>query len=1320
MRAISVFLALVAFNIAKAAPTINSFTVSDGNSTSDTALAVAPGTELTLSWDVSDAASVIVVPGVGPSPLNGTATVTFGGEPTTYFVNANGDGFAQAMVTVTVDPTTVDPVLSEVLANPDDTSLVDEDGERSDWVELRNPFTFEMEIGGYFLTDDPEMPAKWEIPAGTMIPANGELLVFATGKNRSVLGQNLHTNFRLNADQDQILLMGSDGASVVDQFVWSGSGSHPPGKSYGRWGDPEQQRFLLNPSPGMPNVGPFFTKAKVDFSVGSSSFTDDFSLTLASVDSVLDIRYTTDRSVPNESSMLYTGPITIDASTMVRARVMGPNLIGDVSGRHYVKLSAGDIPAGEMAGAANLEGFTSNLPIVVVDTMGSGGENVEGLRAATFTVYEPVDGVAALTQEPSLTSRAGYRVRGQSSAGFAKKQYRFELWNQENEDKDQALLGMPSDSDFILGAPFVDKSFIRNSLAYELGREIGLNAPRTRHVEVFLNTDGGDLNYETDYVGVYFVGETNKITNDRIDLKKLDPQDDTEPQITGGYMMKWEQNVSEASKRVPGFSNLELVDPDGADEATTGQKQWLSNYLQDVDARVKSEDRGDPVTGYAPVLDVPSYANIMVINELARDQDGYMRSAYMSKDRGGKIIQGPLWDYNLGMGTGCCRNNRNTSPTGTDSGWQYLENTPVSEHKWERDLVQDPDFWQAFVDRWQGLRAGILDDDALHARMDAQSDPLQAAAVRNFARWDNLGSTNFTFFFSPASADYQGQIDFMKDWTTDRMAWIDSQMTSPPSVSPAGGIVANGSIATVGGNQGVIYYTTDGTDPRESGGGVNAKAERFAATGLEEVSLITRADQWSYLDDGSNQGDSDTAPWAQLAFNDDAWARGSAPLGYSNGVTTTVSFGGNFADRHITTYFRKEFTVANAADLQELEMEIQYDDGALVYLNGVLQGRFNMPGGVVDFETVASDGQVGIEETAWTTLILNPADLLEGGNVVAIELHQESPGSSDLSFDFSLTGKKPVGEQPQISITETTTVIARALDGGQWSGPVEQIYLVGTAASSGNLVVSELNYHPADPSVTEMNAGFTSAEDFEFIEFLNISTETIDLSGVHFTAGVDFTFPTGRLLAAGERVLVARKVRAIQERYPSVSATQLAGEFENESGLKNSGERLTVNAITGEIIVDFEFNDRSPWPEAADGEGASLVLINPLTAPSHEAATQWRLGASGGNPASSDASTFPGGDSLALLNYATGGVAPTVQLQNDGSVLVTLTLNLRAEDVIGELQIGTSLQGWQNAEPTFRRESLTELSNGLGVLTLRASVPLLNEKLFVRYHVLGR
>lgn len=1319
----SIFL-VAGLTFCEAVPVINVFTVSDGITTSDTGIQAAPGAELTLTWDVSDAASVLILPGVGPSPLSGSAQVTFDGSTTTYFLNANGGGFVQGSLTITVDPSSVNPSLSEVLANPDRDSLLDEDGDTSDWIELGNDFSFEMEVGGYYLTDDPEMLTKWEIPAGTTIADSGELLIFASGKNRNTGGQELHTNFKLNSDEDQILLVSADGMTVVNQFTWTSENAHPGGKSYGRFGEPGQEGFFSVATPDAPNVLPFFTPEKVIFSEVSRTFNGELELAMSSSVAGLGIRYTTDRSEPDENSPLYSAPLTLSETTMVRARLLTADTIGDVSGRHYLKLSDGQIPIDAEAGADTLAEFSSNLPIIILDNVGSGAEQEGSLSATTFTLIEPENGVAKLTDVPSLTSRAGFRIRGASSANFAKKQYRLELWNQENMDKDQAVLGLPSDSDFVLGAPFVDKSFIRNSLTYELGRELGLEAPRTRHVEVFINTNGGELDYGFDYVGVYFLAETNKISNDRIDIEKLDPEDESEPEITGGYLMKWEGGAKTASKVLPGWTGLELADPDQITGATAAQKQWISDYVRDVDDRIASEDRGDPVLGYAPVLDVPSYVNLFVINELSRDQDGYMRSAYFYKERGQPLTHGPLWDYNLTMGTGCCRNNRNTSPGAGDSGWQYIENDGKNEGHWEVELMEEPNFKQAFVDRWQEVREGVLDETALNARIDEQAAPLAEAAVRNFRKWNNLENTNATFFFSPATTTWEGQIDFLKTWNADRMAWIDSQMTIPPSMSPESGLVAMGSTASVTGLEGTIYYTTDGSDPRLSGGDVNPDALIFVGTGLQDVTLVTRADTWSYLDDGSDQGNSDTVStsthWTHPDYDDSSWGAGEAPLGYSNGVTTTLNFGGNFSDRHITTYFRKEFTVAQVSEFLELELEIQYDDGALVYLNGVLQGRFNMADGVVHFDLVSIDGRSGIAETAWETLTLNPADLIEGENVIAIELHQERAGSSDLSFDFSLTARKSAGNPPQIPINGTTIVTARALVGEDWSGPQSELYIVGAAANTENLVVTELNYHPADPSVDEMNEGFLDQDDFEFIEMMNISTETIDLSGAHFSEGIDFAFPLGKMLAPGQRTLVVKNSAAIQERYPTVLISAIAGEFQNDSGLKNSSERVTLLSAADEVIFSIKYSDKSPWPESADGAGASLTLIDPFSNPDPGQGTQWRSSAHGGSPAATDATIFSGGNAEALLSYATGGVEPEISVLEDGTIELRFTLNLLADDLEGTFQMSPEMASWSGGSTLFFRESLTEIGGGLGVLTLRSNTPLVDEGLFFRYHISKR
>lgn len=170
-----------------------------------------------------------------------------------------------------------------------------------------------------------------------------------------------------------------------------------------------------------------------------------------------------------------------------------------------------------------------------------------------------------------------------------------------------------------------------------------------------------------------------------------------------------------------------------------------------------------------------------------------------------------------------------------------------------------------------------------------------------------------------------------------------------------------------------------------------------------EVSLVSAGADWAYLDDGSDQG----MAWRGLGYDDSAWATGAAQLGYGDGdEATEISFGGVSGDKHPTTYFRHTFNVENASDFIELELNLVRDDGAAVYLNGVEINRDNL-GANAQYDDYASSTTPSSQENDFRTTVIDltslPADTLkEGENVIAVEVHQASAGSSDLSFDLSL------------------------------------------------------------------------------------------------------------------------------------------------------------------------------------------------------------------------------------------------------------------------------------------------------------------------------
>ena len=169
----------------------------------------------------------------------------------------------------------------------------------------------------------------------------------------------------------------------------------------------------------------------------------------------------------------------------------------------------------------------------------------------------------------------------------------------------------------------------------------------------------------------------------------------------------------------------------------------------------------------------------------------------------------------------------------------------------------------------------------------------------------------------------------------------------------------------------------------------------------ETLVLVATGSAWRYLDNGSDPG----TAWRAATFNDGAWASGAAQLGYGDGdEATVVGYGGNSAAKYITTYFRRTFSVSNPSQFSTLTLRLLRDDGAMVYVNGVEVFRSNMPAGAIGYTTPALTAITGADESAFVFTSIDPSLLVAGTNVIAVEIHQSDPTSSDISFDLELTG----------------------------------------------------------------------------------------------------------------------------------------------------------------------------------------------------------------------------------------------------------------------------------------------------------------------------
>lgn len=216
--------------------------------------------------------------------------------------------------------------------------------------------------------------------------------------------------------------------------------------------------------------------------------------------------------------------------------------------------------------------------------------------------------------------------------------------------------------------------------------------------------------------------------------------------------------------------------------------------------------------------------------------------------------------------------------------------------------------------------------------------------------------------------------------------------------------------------------------------------------------LITSGNTWKYFD----QGILPASNWNELAYNDVAWSSGSAQFGYGEGdENTTVSYGGSSSNKYVTTYFRKEINVTNPSQFSHLSLSMLRDDGAVIYINGQEVWRSNMPSSTISNNTFAAGTVAWPNEDDWHDATVSSAFLVDGINVVAVEVHQVDASSSDVSFDFSMVGQTnlsaTVTRGPYLQKATQDKVIIR------WRTDVATDSKVSYGISPANLSSSEVS-----------------------------------------------------------------------------------------------------------------------------------------------------------------------------------------------------------------------------------------------------------------------
>lgn len=539
-------------------------------------------------------------------------------------------------------------------------------------------------------------------------------------------------------------------------------------------------------------------------------------VTLASSSSSAVIRYTLDGSNPTTNSPIFTNAIVLSTNATIRAQATDPSgIVGQVAAANFVLLD----PA--------VTNFNSNLPLIIIDTLGQ--SIPDGSKVSSYCVFMDTNtptGRVSLNSPPDYIGRLGIGLHGSSSLGFPKKTFAIELDDESGNAIDHGLLGMPAGNDWLLYPSYDDKTLMNNVTTYRLFEAMGRYAVRTRYAELFLHTSSAKLSM-SDYYGLVVVTERIRVDDNRVNIAKMNSSDNAPPDVTGGYLFSKDKiNAGDLTFTTSSGEQLIVLYPNSGD-ITTPQYNYLSDYCNTFEAALYGPNWLDPVTGYAAYVDVDAAVDYHWIVEYSKNIDGIRISNYLHKDRNGKIVMGPIWDWDLSWG------NANYLTGGNTNGWYYPQLGGGPDDLWLNRLRADPDFYQKIIDRWAALRLNIFHPTNLLAGVDQRTNLLWEAKDRDFAAWPRLGTYVWpnpdgavdgwdVDYVNPTT--YSGIISEFKKFIQGRYLWIDSQFIPAPS------IVTNLTTATITAPIGSIYYTLNGTDPRASGGGVSSAARLYSSS----------------------------------------------------------------------------------------------------------------------------------------------------------------------------------------------------------------------------------------------------------------------------------------------------------------------------------------------------------------------------------------------------------------------------------------------------------------------------------------------------------
>ena len=962
-------------------PIIESFTADQ--------ILVAPGTSVQLDWSTLNVTALDLNGSnvIGTTSLSVNPTTT-----TTYNLSAtNGQGVNTSQLTVTVI-IPGEPVINEVSAT-NQSILLDEDGESTDWIELHNPSGATAILNDYYLSDDPSLPTKWRLPNMNLAPG-GFLMIFASGKDRAVAGSELHTNFSLQAGGEYLALSKVDGGVTTFLSEFNPYPNQFEDISWGYFPDGNTLGYFTTPTPASTNLtGAIDYVRDTSFSLNRGFYTAPISVAISSNTPSVDIRYTTDGSAPTTTTgTLYTGPIGISSTTVLRAIAYRTGYLptnvdtntyiflddvitqsetaptgwpasGTFNGQLYNYGMDSDIvnsANSAIGGVQEVKDALSAIPSISIslkqdDFSGSSGifsnpgnRGIAWERPASVELIFPTGYVDPDGNLEGFQVDAGLRVRGGFSrsgsnpkhalrlffrAEYGDSKLRFPIFGDEGVDEfDNLDLRTSQNYSWAFQNDPNRNTFLREVFSRDTQRDMGQPYTRSRYYHIYINGIYWGL-YMTQERAEASYAETyfggDKANYDTV--KSAGSSGGYTNEATDGNLDAW-QDIFDMGRNLvdPGFVNKRAEYYKMQGLDSNGVRDTNLPVLIDMDNLIDFM----LVTFWVGNFDAP-LSNFLGNNRpnnffSLRDRtNNDMGFAFYAHDAEHSLFSG--WDR--------------TGPFNSSNRAVFAYSNPQFLHE---DLLQNLDsfsrneYFMAWADRTHKalFNDGVLTTASATARINSRANIVDQVIVAESARWGDAKGA------SPPHDrnDWIGAKNSLLSIAGGRNSTVLGQLVSDglyptlgaPGFSQHGGHISSVTPLTITNGSGDIYYTTDGSDPRLIGGGIHTSATLYTGPLLLTATSPIRARSyatgtWSALNEATFIVDAVVANSSNLVVSE---------VHYRPAAPTPAEEDAGFLERSDFEFIEVMNIGPNEVDMTN----VSFTDGVEFDFDNSLQGITLAPG----------------------------------------------------------------------------------------------------------------------------------------------------------------------------------------------------------------------------------------------------------------------------------------------------------------------------------------------------------------------------------------